>query len=55
MSLKINAPSTDLSNPESWALQIDCEPTNINKKASWEKVFNIETRYKAIIAKESVS
>ncbi len=53
VSLKINAPSTDLSNPESWSLQIDCEPTNIDKRASWVKVFNIEKRYKAIIAKES--
>jgi hypothetical protein len=37
-----------------WSLTVDCEPkSNTVRKESWMQIFNIETRYKAKIAKDS--
>jgi hypothetical protein len=52
--LIINSSNTDLSDPATWTLEVDCTPTaNRAKKESWMQIFNIETRYKAKIAKDS--
>lgn len=52
--LRINSTTTDLSTPTSWTLDINCTPiANIPKKDAWVDIFNIETRYKARIAKDS--
>jgi hypothetical protein len=54
ISLNINSTTTDLSTPASWTLDINCQPAvNVPKKDAWVDIFNIETRYKARIAKDS--
>lgn len=54
IELEINSADTDLSDSNNWTLSINCEPIgNKTKKESWESVFNIEKRYKSIIADES--
>lgn len=54
ISLGITSANTDLGNPVTWTLSIDCEPVANNlKMESWKQVFNIESRYKATISKES--
>lgn len=54
ISVRINSTTTDLSTPESWELDITCQPAaNVLKKDAWADIFKIETRYKAKIAKES--
>lgn len=43
-----------MKSPETWELQIACHPTiNDSKKKAWIDIFNIESRYKAKITKES--
>jgi len=52
--LNITSQNTDLSDPANWSLTVSCDPIqNHLKKDSWEQIFNIESRYKAIISKES--
>ena len=54
ITLTINSTTTDLSKPTSWTLDINCRPaTNVPKKDAWVDIFNIETRYKARISKDS--
>lgn len=54
IKLSITSTSTDLKKLSNWTLNIDCVPaTNTNKKEAWNEIFNIEKRYKAIIAKGS--
>jgi hypothetical protein len=52
--VEIDAKSSDLKSVSTWDLNIDCVPAaNTRKKDAWLEVFNIESRYKAIIAKNS--
>lgn len=45
ITLTINSSDTDLSDPATWTLEIDCTPiANRAKKDSWIQIFNIETR-----------
>lgn len=54
IELSINASTTELKNSAKWVLSIDCVPaTNTSKKDAWLEIFNLEKRYKAMIAKES--
>lgn len=54
IKLSISSASTDLKKLTTWTLNIDCVPvTNTDKKKAWNDIFNIEKRYKAIIAKGS--
>lgn len=54
ITLTFTSANTDLSDPATWTLEVDCTPTaNRAKKDSWMQIFNIETRYKAKIAKDS--
>lgn len=54
IKLSIISPSTNLEALSKWILNIDCVPAkNIDKKNTWNEIFNIEKRYKALIANES--
>jgi hypothetical protein len=54
ISVSIDSIASDLRAPDSWTLEINCQPAiNATKKNAWVEIFNIETRYKARIAKES--
>ncbi|MGB3946341.1 MAG: hypothetical protein WBM13_00030 [Bacteroidia bacterium] len=54
INVSITSANTDLNNPHSWILNVSCLPAaNNSKKDSWMEIYNIETRYKAKIAKDS--
>lgn len=54
IKLSITSASTNLKKISNWTLNIDCIPAvNTNKKEAWNDIFNIEKRYKSIIAKGS--
>ena len=54
INVSITSANTDLSDPNSWTLNVNCLPVaNNNKKDAWMEIYNIETRYKAKIAKDS--
>ncbi len=54
ITLSINSATTHLKETSGWDLEVTCEPaTSDGKKKAWMDIFNIETRYKAVIAAES--
>ena len=54
IKLKIISTNTDLSTVASWSLDIDCLPiTNRIKKDRWVEIYNIDSRYKSKISKDS--
>ncbi len=54
ISLIIKATNTDLSNIDSWTLDINCTPAgNISKKNRWVEIYNIQNRFKSKIAGDS--
>lgn len=56
IKLKISSSSFNLSNKNSWTLDIDCDPTaNRSRKDRWIEIYNIEDRYKSKIASDSYS
>ncbi|MDB5012219.1 MAG: hypothetical protein JWQ25_421, partial [Daejeonella sp.] len=49
--LRITSATTDLTDINSWTLDIECNPAqNSSKKDRWVEIYNIESRYKSKIA-----
>ncbi len=56
INLNIVAANIDLKDSTKWSLNINIvNPLNEDRKETWKEVFDIETRYKAIISKHSKS
>lgn len=54
IKLEINSSTTDLKDPATWNLSVACSPaSNNNRMERWKEIFNIESRYKGKIAKDS--
>lgn len=56
INLNIVSPNIDLKDPAQWQLEVNIiNPVYEDCKETWKDVFDIETRYKAIISKHSKS
>ena len=54
IKLSIKSQTNDLRSLNSWSLEIDCIPSANKKRLSrWIEIYNIESRYKSKIAKDS--